>query len=142
MRLRTAVTVAVLFAGVWVPAAAQMACSTLTGVRLSDAVVTVATEVPAGPFTPPAGGMPGSAMPLPGYGRVQGVARPTGDSEIKFEVWLPAESGWTGKFQQAGNGGSWRRSIVGSKKGWPRSGSSPPESARVNRWTIQPRSPS
>ena len=105
MRLRTAVTVAVLFAGVWVPAAAQMACSTLTGVRLSGAVVTVATEVPAGPFTPPAGGMPGSAMPLPGYCRVQGVARPTGDSEIKFEVWLPAASGWNGKFQQAGNGG-------------------------------------
>ena len=32
------------------------------------------------------------------------VARPTSDSEIKIEVWLPV-TGWNGKYQQAGNGG-------------------------------------
>jgi feruloyl esterase len=37
------------------------------------------------------------------------VAKPTSDSEIKFEVWLPV-SGWNGKFQQMGNGG-WAGSI-------------------------------
>jgi feruloyl esterase len=35
---------------------------------------------------------------------VEGIARPAGDSEIRFEVWLPV-SGWNGKFEQVGNGG-------------------------------------
>ncbi len=41
---------------------------------------------------------------MPAFCRVDGVAKPTNDSEIKFEVWLPA-SGWNGKFEQVGNGG-------------------------------------
>jgi feruloyl esterase len=32
------------------------------------------------------------------------VGRPTSDSEIRIEVWLPA-SGWNSRYQQAGNGG-------------------------------------
>lgn len=105
MRRRAAVAFGVLFVGVVFPAAAQRACSTLTEVRLAGAVVVAATDVAAGGFTPPADGLPGSAMALPAYCRVQGVARPTPDSEINFEVWLPAAAGWNGKFQQAGNGG-------------------------------------
>jgi feruloyl esterase len=41
---------------------------------------------------------------MPAFCRVAGVAKPTSDSEIKFEVWLPA-SGWNSKFEQVGNGG-------------------------------------
>jgi feruloyl esterase len=38
--------------------------------------------------------------------RVQGVARPSADSEIKFEVWLPATAqAWTGRFKLDGTGG-------------------------------------
>jgi feruloyl esterase len=38
--------------------------------------------------------------------RVQGVARPSADSEIKFEVWLPATAqAWTGRFKLNGTGG-------------------------------------
>jgi feruloyl esterase len=38
--------------------------------------------------------------------RVQGVARPSSDSEIKFEVWLPATAkDWTGRFKLNGTGG-------------------------------------
>lgn len=33
-----------------------------------------------------------------------GVIKPTSDSEIKFEVWLPAAN-WNGKFHGIGNGG-------------------------------------
>ncbi len=61
-------------------------------------------SVATGAFKPPAA--PGQAPPnfeLPAFCRVQGVATPTGDSEIRFEVWLPA-SGWNGKFEQVGNG--------------------------------------
>ena len=35
---------------------------------------------------------------------MQGIIRPTKDSEIHFELWLPA-SGWNGKYVQLGNGG-------------------------------------
>ncbi|MGE3616212.1 MAG: tannase/feruloyl esterase family alpha/beta hydrolase [Gemmatimonadales bacterium] len=84
--------------------AAPRACADLTQLRLDGAEITAATEVPAGRFTPPADGIPMPPFDLPAYCRVEAVARPTADSEIKFEVWLPAE-GWNGKFQQVGNGG-------------------------------------
>jgi feruloyl esterase len=35
---------------------------------------------------------------------VQAIARPTKDSEIRFQVWLPV-SGWNGKYLQVGSGG-------------------------------------
>jgi feruloyl esterase len=41
---------------------------------------------------------------MPSFCRVVGLAKPTSDSEIKFEVWLPT-SGWNGKYEQVGNGG-------------------------------------
>jgi Tannase and feruloyl esterase len=41
---------------------------------------------------------------LPSFCRVQATSRPSSDSDIKIEVWLP-ESGWNGKFQGVGNGG-------------------------------------
>jgi feruloyl esterase len=37
--------------------------------------------------------------------RVQGVIKPTADSDIKFEVWLPPENAWNGKYGAIGNGG-------------------------------------
>ena len=37
--------------------------------------------------------------------RVQGVIKPTADSDIAFEVWLPPESAWNGKYAAIGNGG-------------------------------------
>jgi feruloyl esterase len=41
---------------------------------------------------------------LPAFRRVIGVIKPTSDSDIKFEVWLPIE-GWNGNFRGVGNGG-------------------------------------
>ncbi len=80
-------------------------CAALAGVTLDGARITAATDVAAGRFTAPAEGMPGSDTDLPGYCRVQAVAAPTADSEIRFEVWLPSPSTWNGKFEQVGNGG-------------------------------------
>ena len=42
---------------------------------------------------------------MPAFCRVAGVTKPTSDSEIKFEVWLPTAASWNGKFEQVGNGG-------------------------------------
>jgi feruloyl esterase len=41
---------------------------------------------------------------IPEFCRVQGEAQPTADSQIGFEVWLPA-AGWSGRYYQLGNGG-------------------------------------
>jgi feruloyl esterase len=59
------------------------------------------TLVPAGPFVRPGSA---TAVTVPAFCRVAGVSTPTGDSRIKFEVWLPV-SGWNGKLDHGGNGG-------------------------------------
>lgn len=84
------------------PAAAQT-CEKLAEFKLANTTITSAQSVAAGAFTPPTG----SAAPykdLPAFCRVTGVIKPTTDSEIKFEVWMPS-SGWNGKFHGIGNGG-------------------------------------
>ena len=53
--------------------------------------------------------MPVSPKNLPAFCRVAATIRPSKDSDIKIEVWLPAD-GWNGKFQGVGNGG-WTGSI-------------------------------
>lgn len=80
--------------------AAPRTCESLADLRLPDTTVRSATTV-AGTLTLP-GGPPIEG--LPALCRVVGVIRPTSDSHIGFEVWLPA-AGWNGKFQGIGNGG-------------------------------------
>src|SRR5204863_8704399 len=92
-----------------VPAAAAAAtCESLASLTLPDATITFARPIGAGEFTPPAargGRGPGAAFKaLPAFCRVAATLKPTGDSDIKIEVWMPA-SGWNGKFQAVGNGG-------------------------------------
>jgi len=76
-------------------------CESLAGTALPDTAITAAESIPAGAFTPPYGN---AIQKLPAFCRVAGVIRPTSDSYIRFEVWMPA-SGWNGKFLGAGNGG-------------------------------------
>jgi hypothetical protein len=76
-------------------------CATLLNTRLPDTTLTVARSAPAGKFVPPYGR---TLDKLPAFCRVAGVIRPTSDSYIRFEVWLPV-SDWNGKFLSAGNGG-------------------------------------
>jgi len=87
------------------PAFAQRPCENLAALALANATITSATSVPARTYKPPYQSF--EAPPpsdLPAFCRVAGTAKPTSDSEIKFEVWLPI-SGWNGKFEQVGNGG-------------------------------------
>ena len=87
------------------PAFAQHSCENLATLTLTNAIVTSATSVSAGPYGPSSvPNHPSASVELPAYCRVDGIAKPTSDSEIKFEIWLPV-SGWNGKFEQAGNGG-------------------------------------
>ena len=87
------------------PTFAQHPCENLASLSLNHATITSAMPYAAGAFKPPADPFrPPLRAELPAFCRVQGVAKPTSDSEIKFEIWLPG-SGWNGKFEQVGNGG-------------------------------------
>jgi hypothetical protein len=81
----------------------QQACDKLRQMQLSDTTITSAQSVAAGPFELPPGALSRS-VDLPAFCRVQAEIRPSMDSHIKIEVWMPA-SGWNGKFEQVGNGG-------------------------------------
>jgi feruloyl esterase len=111
--------------------AGSASCEKLAALALPNTTITSAQLVPAGPFTPPPQGPPGGpvaapaapaggrgaqaggrgqgpaaapATMLPAHCRVAVVLKPSADSHIEMEVWLPAEN-WNGKFQAVGNGG-------------------------------------
>jgi len=91
-----------LFAHASLAAAPPVDCATLVALTIPDVTINAATTVAAGGFTPPGSQ---AAMTLPPFCRVEATARPTSDSEIKFEVWIPVSEAWNGKFQGVGNGG-------------------------------------
>lgn len=82
---------------------ASASCGALSTLALPNATITLAQAVEAGPFTPPAPGNAVEARALPAFCRVVATLKPTRDSDIKIEVWMPT-SGWNGKFQAVGNG--------------------------------------
>src|SRR5262245_45099822 len=109
--------------------AAPTPCANLKSITLPTTTITTAEVVPAGTFTPPAapaseGGARGPApaadggargggrggagaapagLAVPSFCRVAATLRPTSDSQIDMEVWMPEN--WNGKFQFVGGGG-------------------------------------
>jgi feruloyl esterase len=69
--------------------------------------------VAAGAFPPPSGGRGPAAgvvyKSLPAFCRVAATLKPSSDSAIRIEVWMPA-AGWNGKLQAVGNG-AWAGTI-------------------------------
>jgi feruloyl esterase len=97
------------FAGV-LAAQTPDACTRLKSLAFPDATVDSAELVPASPFRPPVAQQgPPSTIQLPAHCRVVAWAKPTSDSNIEIDVWMPA-SGWNGKFIGVGNGG-WLGSV-------------------------------
>ena len=99
--------------------AAGAPCESLAALTLPDTTITSAQTVAAGAFTLPGGlGFPEAAVArfrasvadLPAFCRVAATLRPSTDSDIKIEVWMPS-SGWNGKFLGVGNGG-WAGTIT------------------------------
>jgi feruloyl esterase len=105
--------------------AAAMRCERLRNLPLPNTTIMTAEIVPVGtPWEQPGSGPPPNGVAMakapasgaPGYFplerpllvaahcRVEAVARPTRDSEIGLELWLPLD-GWNGKFLMVGNGG-------------------------------------
>jgi feruloyl esterase len=87
-------------------------CESLASLSLPHATITKAEVVPAGAFKapPPAGPAPpidfgqASYSDLPAFCRVAATLKPTSDSDIQIEVWLPV-SAWNGKYEAVGGGG-------------------------------------
>jgi hypothetical protein len=92
---------------------AAATCESLTALKLPDTAIRFVQTVAAGGLNPPSsfpapgprGGLTFvSAKDLPEFCRVAAVTRPSTDSEIKFEVWMPAAN-WNSRFMGVGNGG-------------------------------------
>jgi feruloyl esterase len=83
---------------------AQQSCNQLMSLNLPHTAILSSTLVPEGPFSAPNPFGSSTPVNLPARCVVKAVAKPTTDSEIRFEVWLPAAV-WNGKYQQEGNGG-------------------------------------
>ena len=72
-----------------------------------NTTITAATLVTSGTLTTLAGNPDGTNLTLTGlppFCRIQGLSKPSADSSIYFEVWLP-KSTWNGKFLSSGEGG-------------------------------------
>ena len=110
-------TIALALSGALLAAFGQTPCENLKSVTLTGGAITAAEAVAAGPFRPPqAGGRGGPQQPagrggpqtpalqVPAYCLVAATLTPSADSDIRMEVWLPAEN-WNGKIEVVGNGG-------------------------------------
>jgi feruloyl esterase len=99
---------------------AQTPCEQLQSLRLPDTTITKVTTVPAGAFVnpaPPPAPQPDAFEPpppppanptpqiLPAYCRLLATLKPSPDSDIKVEVWLPLGAAWNGKYEAVGGGG-------------------------------------
>jgi feruloyl esterase len=71
--------------------------------KLAHARIVSAQVVPAGtPIKTAAGESPAAKTD---FCRIQVNSKPTADSDIQIEVWVPLGEDWNGKFEQLGNGG-------------------------------------
>lgn len=98
---------ACLVAGYFCMQANAASCESLTSLTLPDTTISVSSVVAAGAFAAPGGRGPNAAaayQDLPAFCRIAATLKPTSDSDIKIEVWLPLTE-WNGKFQAVGNGG-------------------------------------
>ncbi len=85
------------------PPGGMVECTALVGLALDGGTtITAATLVSNGSVTvSPTSTVAG----MPAFCRVQGVSRPSADSHIVFEVWLPDRPNWNGRFLSTGEGG-------------------------------------
>src|ERR1051326_7063033 len=91
-------------------AVAQIPCEQLKSQKLSDTSITLTESYGPGSAQFPGASATAEKSMLPGFCRVGATLRPSSDSDIKVEVWLPAAGKWNGKFLAVGGGG-WVGSI-------------------------------
>ena len=82
----------------------RLSCAKLSSLATPQTEIVEATVVEAGTLDLHEEHPNAIYKKLPAFCRVIARARPTADSDIKIEVWLPLK-GWNGKFFGQGNGG-------------------------------------
>jgi len=82
------------------PAFGAQDCPSLAKLELEGTTIARAEAVPAGGAVEGVKTWPG----LRAFCRVAGSIKPSSDSNIQFELWMP-QPGWNGRFFGAGNGG-------------------------------------
>jgi feruloyl esterase len=80
------------------PAAAAI-CSDLASLSLPNTTITLAQSYAAGDT------VSGTTKAPVDLCRVAGTIKPGSHSKVRFEVWIPTDGSWNGKYQQIGNGG-------------------------------------
>ena len=85
-------------------AGAPYACGALAGLSLPDTTISLAQTYGAGEVIIP-GRVTAPVALCRVVGNITPSTNPNGDLNINFEVWLPLAN-WTGRYEQAGNGGS------------------------------------
>jgi hypothetical protein len=80
-------------------ARAASTCEALIGLSLPNTEITLAQFYSVGQV------VTGTTKAPSGLCRVAGTVKPSSDSNIKFEVWIPTDGSWNGKYEQIGNGG-------------------------------------
>jgi feruloyl esterase len=102
-------SIAVMLVGA---AVATTPCPSIKSILLPNMTITLAEAVRAGTFDAPPGSIPPApagqppaptSFKVPAFCRVAATLKPSADSEIGLEVWLPEN--WNGKFQFVGGGG-------------------------------------
>ncbi|HEX4137431.1 MAG TPA: tannase/feruloyl esterase family alpha/beta hydrolase [Bryobacteraceae bacterium] len=90
---------------------AATSCENLTSLPLPHVIISLATPVEVGAFPAPPGRGRGAAVykTLPAFCRIAATLKPSTDSDIRIEIWMPA-AGWNGKLQSVGNG-AWAGTI-------------------------------
>jgi len=79
--------------------ASAVTCANLTNLSLLNTTITLAQSYTAGQT------VSGTTKAPVGLCRVAGTVKPGSESNIHFEVWIPTDGSWNGKYQQIGNGG-------------------------------------
>jgi len=74
-------------------------CEGLTSLSLPNTTITLAQSYAAGEI------VSGTTEAPVDLCRVAGTVKPGSESNIHFEVWIPTDGSWNGKYQQIGNGG-------------------------------------
>jgi feruloyl esterase len=80
-------------------AAAASSCADVASLALPSTTITLAQAYAAGAT------VSGTTKAPVDLCRVAGTIKPGSQSNIHFEVWIPTDGSWNGKYQQIGNGG-------------------------------------
>src|SRR5688572_633222 len=129
MKLVKVTLFGILGLALYVTDASAATCEGLRTFSIRQGTIASTQLVPAGPYVPApraggaragggtaqpggappqaarAGGPPPAPVMLPEHCRVKMVLKPSSDSNINAELWLPAAASWNGKFMAVGNGG-------------------------------------